>query len=260
MNTFGQNIAAFRKNKNLTQEKLAELIGISPQSISKWENDVSMPDPALLPILADILSTSIDSLFGIGTSANVSREQIPEKATDDILHLIFSQFKNDNADFEKYRRTIAEENGFSTALFTDTNGAVWANEHLALAFRKSPESFRENLGALLDECRPVIEIFSDSNTVKVLTTLLANTTPSSVSYIAAKAGLSAEETASILEKLDSVNLAMSQEVNFDDTSMKLWRVSSTHKMLFVYTMVIMAKKIIDGDDYYCYCGSALWCK
>ena len=260
MNTFGQNIAAFRKNKNFTQEKLAELIGISPQSVSKWENDVSMPDPALLPILADILSTSIDSLFGIGTSANVSREQIPEKVTDDILHLIFSQFKNDHAVFEEYRRAIAEENGFSTALFTDTNGAVWANEDLALAFRKSPESFRENLSELLEDCRPVIEIFSDANTVTILRTLLSNTTPSSVSYIAAKSALSAEETAAILEKLVAINLAMSQEVHFDDSSMKLWRVSSTHKMLFVYTMIIMAKKILDGDDYYCYCSSELWCK
>ena len=260
MNTFGQNIAAFRKNKNLTQEKLAELIGISPQSVSKWENDVSMPDIALLPILADIFSTSIDSLFGMGESVSVSREQIPEKAIDSLLRLIGSQFKLSDEQYPEYTTTISESNGYSTALFTDTCGAVWANADLGLVFRKSPEEFENTMSERIENCRPLLELILDGDTVKVLSVMLKNTTPSSASYISKKCEIPAESVAAILEKLESVTLAMSSEVNFDDTSVKLWRVSSTHKMLFLHSLLILAQKILDGDNYYCYCGSTLWCK
>jgi len=260
MNTFGQNIAAFRKNKNLTQEKLAELIGISPQSVSKWENDVSMPDIALLPILADIFSTTIDSLISMGESISVSREQIPEKAIDTLLHLIGSQFKLSDEQYAEYSSTIAESNGYSTALFTDTCGAVWANEDLGLVFRKSPAEFENTMSERIEKCSPLLNLILDADAVKVLDIMLKNTTPSSASYISKKCDIPAETVSTALAKLEDVNLAMSSEVNFDDTSVKLWRVSATHKMLFVHSLLVLAEKVLDGDNYYCYCGSELWCK
>lgn len=78
MSTLGENIAALRKNKGITQEKLAETIGISPQSVSKWENDISMPDISLLPVLADIFSVSIDALLGKTINRTFDGEGIPE--------------------------------------------------------------------------------------------------------------------------------------------------------------------------------------
>lgn len=61
--TLGERIAARRKELNLTQEDIAEGLGISPQAVSKWENDVSCPDIKLLPILADMLETTVDALL-----------------------------------------------------------------------------------------------------------------------------------------------------------------------------------------------------
>lgn len=61
--TFGQKIAELRKEKGMTQEALAERLGVSPQAVSKWETDVSMPDVSLLPKLAEQLGCSIDALF-----------------------------------------------------------------------------------------------------------------------------------------------------------------------------------------------------
>ena len=51
--------------KNLTQEELAGYLGITPQSVSKWEWGESYPDITLLPALANILETSIDLLLGM---------------------------------------------------------------------------------------------------------------------------------------------------------------------------------------------------
>lgn len=59
-----RNISIRRKEKGLTQEQLAQLLGISFQAISKWENAQTMPDISLLPQLAKILDISIDKLFG----------------------------------------------------------------------------------------------------------------------------------------------------------------------------------------------------
>ena len=48
MITIGQNISINRKEKGMTQEQLAEICNVSPQAVSKWENDISYPDITLL--------------------------------------------------------------------------------------------------------------------------------------------------------------------------------------------------------------------
>lgn len=62
-NTFNSNLRRIRKEKKLTQEQLADAVGVSPQAVSKWEIS-SFPDAQLLPAIAECLSVSIDELFG----------------------------------------------------------------------------------------------------------------------------------------------------------------------------------------------------
>lgn len=65
--TFGQIIKKLRHDANMTQEKLAELLSISPQAISRWETDVAMPDISLLPPLATLFNVTTDYLLGMDT-------------------------------------------------------------------------------------------------------------------------------------------------------------------------------------------------
>ena len=60
----GATIARRRKENGLTQEALANRLGVTNQAVSKWEGDVCCPDIQLLPALADALSLSLDALFG----------------------------------------------------------------------------------------------------------------------------------------------------------------------------------------------------
>ena len=58
------NLLRLRKARGLTQEQLAGQLGVSPQSVSKWENCQSYPDIELLPHRAEVFSVSIDALLG----------------------------------------------------------------------------------------------------------------------------------------------------------------------------------------------------
>lgn len=62
--TMGSIIARLRREKGMTQEQLANAVGISYQAVSKWENELSSPDISALPLLADIFGVSVDALFG----------------------------------------------------------------------------------------------------------------------------------------------------------------------------------------------------
>ena len=61
--TIGNRICKFRKAKAMTQEDLANLLGVSSQAVSKWENDLSCPDIALLPQLAQVLGVTTDGIL-----------------------------------------------------------------------------------------------------------------------------------------------------------------------------------------------------
>jgi len=63
-NGFGLRLQKLRKTKGLTQEDLADRVGVTGQAVSKWENDQSYPDITIIPTLAEILGTDINQLFG----------------------------------------------------------------------------------------------------------------------------------------------------------------------------------------------------
>ena len=59
----GNNIAVLRKKKGITQEELANELGVSAQAVSKWENNSSCPDVSLLTKIADYFGVSVDDLL-----------------------------------------------------------------------------------------------------------------------------------------------------------------------------------------------------
>ena len=61
--TLGKRIAMLRRQKELRQEDLAQMLEVSPQAVSKWENDQTCPDITLLPRLAEILGVTVDELL-----------------------------------------------------------------------------------------------------------------------------------------------------------------------------------------------------
>ena len=61
--TFGATAAALRKERGMTQLDLAERMGVTDKAVSKWERDLSFPDAASLPKLAETLGVTVDQLM-----------------------------------------------------------------------------------------------------------------------------------------------------------------------------------------------------
>ena len=80
----GAFIALCRKEKSLTQMQLAELLGITNQAVSKWENGRGMPDVSLLQPLCDVLGISLNELF---SGEHISAEEYKGKAEETISKL-----------------------------------------------------------------------------------------------------------------------------------------------------------------------------
>ncbi len=78
-----ENLKKYRALKNLTQEEVAAYLGVTPQSVSKWERAESYPDITLLPALANIYETSIDLLIGMDTiRAEETQHRIHQNAVE----------------------------------------------------------------------------------------------------------------------------------------------------------------------------------
>ncbi|MEG1743078.1 MAG: helix-turn-helix transcriptional regulator [Clostridia bacterium] len=84
--TLGKKIFELRKQKGITQDEMSEKLGVSPQAVSKWENDISCPDIMLLPMIAEMFHVTIDELLGNESKNKVCvlpKEQ--RKNFDDML-------------------------------------------------------------------------------------------------------------------------------------------------------------------------------
>ena len=68
METLGKRISSNRKRLGITQDRLAEQLGVTAQAVSKWENDQSCPDIAMLPKLAEIFGITVDALLGLSAA------------------------------------------------------------------------------------------------------------------------------------------------------------------------------------------------
>ena len=84
----GKFIAELRKEKNMTQQELADKLGVTDRAISHWENGRRLPDYSLLKDLCDVLSISINELF---SGEKISKEDYETKAEENMSKLI-----NDN--------------------------------------------------------------------------------------------------------------------------------------------------------------------
>jgi len=94
----GNKIKELRKKRRITQEQLAEKIGVSFQAISKWENNIALPDITLVPVIAHYFGISTDELLSYD-SAEMDRE---------IKNIVIEAAKYRENDPQKGKKILGE--------------------------------------------------------------------------------------------------------------------------------------------------------
>lgn len=148
MNTlnFSDNIVRLRHNKKITQEQLADFIGVTKASVSKWETKQSLPDVLLLPQIAAFFDVTIDELLGY--EPQLSKEQIRK-----IYHDLAVAFAEEP--FEEAMRRSREfmKKYYSCYPFLFQLCVLWFN-HFMLA--DSQKRQMEVLGDISELCDHII--------------------------------------------------------------------------------------------------------
>lgn len=144
----GHNIKELRTKNRMTQEKLAELLGTTSKSVSRWEQSITYPDITLLPQIASIFETTTDELLGYKLSereqelADIKKEidRLTEVGTDEEK-LSFAR-----ASFVKFPNNIKIKVHLASCLADE-----WINTHDDTLYNEA-----ETLClSIIDECSDV---------------------------------------------------------------------------------------------------------
>ena len=96
---FGNRIKSLRLSRSMTQEQLAQKLGVSAQAVSKWESGTNMPDILMLPDLSVIFGVTIDELFAMTDEHRMERI---ENMLYDVRFLSYDEFQQ----HEKYLKDL----------------------------------------------------------------------------------------------------------------------------------------------------------
>jgi len=151
-NTIGERIAVLRKSKGFTQEELASAIGVSAQSVSKWETGTTMPDILLLPVLADLFDVTVDALFGRTAEENreLSFNEVPEEAVNALLLTVQRAFVDKNDPEKPTPEKRAEQ---CRAFFAENPGSLVVIDEASMV---TLEMMAALLSKVRHDCRIVL--------------------------------------------------------------------------------------------------------
>ena len=246
MKTLGERIADLRRERGITQENLAGTIGVSAQAISKWENNATMPDITLLPIIADTLGVTIDELFGIRRKVQeklINCEETPKAVYDQILNTMWRS--GDNNDFaERAKAQFAKSPYEHSGFVSEVAGAVYANKDIALTYLPSD---KESLKLLENEdAAELLKMLSDKNVRLVLAYQFENPEKAfTASSVAAKVGISEEEAKDALEKLFECNMTTARDIDARlEEMLRIYQAWGTYKMpLLLFPLLSLADRL-----------------
>jgi len=232
--TFSTTLQTLRKNRGVTQEQLANHLGVSPQAVSKWENG-SYPDGDLLPQIADYFEVSIDYLYGRAKD-NVSIEQqlmdaikainVPpdfdhSEHVDRMLKYIWAMqigLWPENKHY--YDRTRSEGDHVIVSTAYDKSGFNFFRLNKNLEFytiMKRPEKGFASYFKVTDELAELFAFLGKKENLKVLFFLLSLDAGNGVSVptIARRIGISEEKAGEAIGYLKRLGPAQGNKILFE---------------------------------------------
>lgn len=264
--SIGKNITAFRRAAGMTQEELANRIGVSSQAVSKWETEVSMPDILLLPVIADVFGITVDDIYTGNRKtdeiAHYSFNELPEILYREALTIDSYAWGHGTED-ERKKRLSELKNNFADDTkcmhfgLGDCGGAFFANSEYALIHRTfGTEKSLEIINS--GNATTVLSALIDDNVGKMFHYLITNQKKIfTMSAISDKLNMTEDECRIALNKMVSANLLYCSEVEAE-TDEPVYSVSADNtKALCVCMILRLAEQISENKWFFGYRGAYL---
>ncbi len=244
-----QMIAKLRRERGMTQEALAEEIGVSPQTISKWETATTLPDVMLLPLLADVFDVTTDTLYGRKPmKPSTSPDKIVDQMADAASRIIVNAFGNGSDEEQaKHRREMQREPKWRSGMQVSQGIMYYREERGVLALRSPKDGWHilfedEKAAALLT-------LLADADFRKAMSTILTRT------YLMRTAEITDGEH--LDQCLTQSGLFARQEVLVDDAPLSFWEFQYGRPELSVlYAVLAWAQEFARYEsNHYYYSGN-----
>lgn len=256
--TIGKNIADLRKSNGMTQEQLAETLGVSSQTVSKWENEVTMPDIMLLPVIAGCFDITVDELYGgrktIEKRQTIDYDDIPEMLYDAVIDFtqrgwVYTvEGKDIETEKEKMKSYLAENRQVKTATFSNKRGAVIATSEIGLLHRGKANADQ----LMYDGIGRVLEVLSKSAVRRIFAYQMENMPkPITAPYAAKKCDISPDEAARALEMLTEIHVNHPTDVMIDENnSIRMYALNSDEFIMYMLMILKIARLIDENKQHY----------
>lgn len=257
-----ENIACFRKARGMTQEALAEVIGVSPQTISKWENSTTYPDVSLLPVIADVFGVTIDALYGREvTIPQVTPETAVDRVMEQVRETVVATIFNPELDgkFEdqlaQYTRVMQSDSRQRSVIENDLDVLYYRESLGALALRK-PQDGWSKLFAQMENLE-ILRLLADEDFRKAMQVIISRRMMTfTISSLAKAADVSdAERLCSMLQ--DS-GLFAKRELIIDENPLVYYELTQGEtKLYLLYAVLAFAQELRTYEPvHYCFIGNS----
>ncbi len=250
----GKQITTLRRERDMTQEALASLVGVSAQTVSKWECGTTMPDILLLPVLAEIFETSIDALFGIDQRfhAESLHTEITEAAIDDLLMRMWCEDapkKEAYFTISRIREGLDANRAKQSMWITPNKAGIFIDAETAIVNRMQREQqvqtlARSGAAEFLSDC-------AKPHVLRMIQYQLENNSRAfTAAAAAAKCEISEEDAAAALDILWHYNFTMRDTVDLPDGTVTIYRSFGEYKLLLLSAIFSLADKLADYRESY----------
>ena len=260
--TLAENIARLRKERGMTQEALAEVIGVSPQTISKWENSTTYPDVSLLPVIADVFGLTIDALYGRETTIpqatpELAVDRVMEQVRETVVATIFNpeldgKFEDQLA---QYTRVMQSDPRQRSVIENDRDVLYFRESLGALALRK-PRDGWSRLFAQMENLE-ILRLLADEDFRKAMQVIISRRMLTfTISSLAKAADVSdAERLCSMMQES---SLFAKRELIIDENPLVYYELTQGEtKLYLLYAVLAFAQELRTYEPvHYCFIGNS----
>lgn len=255
------NIAKLRRERGMTQEALAEVIGVSSQTISKWENSTTWPDVALLPVIADVFGVTIDALYGREEKKNtVFAEAAIDQVIESVQRIIVGTCYEAEKDgpfedvMKKYKLCMQDDR--CRSVIENDRDVLYFREKLgALALRKPENGWSSlfNQAENLD----ILRLLADEDFRRAMQVIISRRMLSfTLTSLAKAAEVTDAERLGVM--LEISGLFARRELMIDETPLVYYELTQGEtKLHLLYAVLAFAQELRTYESiHYCFIGNS----